>query len=177
MASVPATLLSWIKSEVDSALKLVRDSIAKFSAAPEDAAVLQVCPGQLHQVSGALRIVGLSGATRFCEAIEGTVSRLISTRPTSAGVQSIDRAVLALKDYIADLARGQANVPLRLYPAYRELGSLQGKPDAIPSWNCRRRSIQSRWSCPGKSFCPSCRINARAFSAGCWRCCATSRKA
>jgi len=130
MASVPATLLSWIKTEVDYALKLVRDNIAKFSAAPEDAAVLRVCPSQLHQVSGALRIVGLAGATRFCEAIEGSFSGLISTRPTRTAVETIDRAVLALKEYVDDLARGQADVPLRLFPAYHELGALQGKPDA-----------------------------------------------
>jgi len=129
MASVPATLLSWIKTEVDYALNLVRDSIARFSAAPEDTAVLRVCPSQLHQVSGALRIVGLTGATRFCEAIEAIFPGLISTRPTRAAVEPVDRAVLALKEFVDDLARGEANVPLRLYPAYRELGTLQGRPD------------------------------------------------
>ena len=129
MASVPATLLSWIKTEVDYALKLVRDSIARFSAAPEDAAVLRVCPSQLHQVSGALRIVGLTGATRFCEAIEGAFSGLISTRPTRTAVETVDRAVFTLKEYVDDLARGQADVPLRLFPAYHELGTLQGRPD------------------------------------------------
>ena len=129
MASVPATLLSWIKTEVDYALKLVRDNIARFSAAPGDAAVLRVCPSQLHQVSGALRIVGLTGATRFCEAIEGAFSGLISTRPTKTAVETVDRAVLTLKEYVDDLARGQADTPLRLFPAYHELGTLQGKPD------------------------------------------------
>ena len=129
MASVPATLLSWIKTEVDYALNLVRDSIAKFSAAPEDAAALRVCPSQLHQVSGALRIVGLTGATRFCEAIEGAFSGLIGTRPARTAVDTVDRAVLALKEYVDELTRGQADVPLRLFPAYRELGTLQGKPD------------------------------------------------
>jgi chemosensory pili system protein ChpA (sensor histidine kinase/response regulator) len=129
MAGVPSNLLSWIKTEVDFALKLVRDSIAKFSAAPDDAAVLKVCPSQLHQVSGALRIVGLTGATRFCEAIEGTFSAVIGARPTKSAVETVDRAVLALKDYVDELARGQSNVPLRLFPVYRELGTLQGKPE------------------------------------------------
>ena len=85
MASVPATLLSWINAEVDQALKLVRDSIAKFSAAPEDAAVLRRVPEHLHQVSGALRMVGLTGATRFCEAIEGGFAGLDSARPSAGG--------------------------------------------------------------------------------------------
>jgi chemosensory pili system protein ChpA (sensor histidine kinase/response regulator) len=127
--AVPAQLLSFIKTEVDYALKLVRDSIAKFTAAPENAAVLGVCPGQLHQVSGALRIVGLNGATRFSETIEGSFTGLPQARPSKATIEVIDRAVLALKEYVDDLARGQPDAPLRLFPTYRELGSLQGKSD------------------------------------------------
>jgi chemosensory pili system protein ChpA (sensor histidine kinase/response regulator) len=127
--AVPAQLLSFIKTEVDYALKLVRDSIAKFTAAPENAAVLAVCPGQLHQVSGALRIVGLNGATRFSETIEGSFTGLPQARPSKATIEVIDRAVLALKEYVDDLARGQPDAPLRLFPTYRELGSLQGKSD------------------------------------------------
>ncbi|MGH8640132.1 MAG: hypothetical protein ACRET6_00395, partial [Burkholderiales bacterium] len=127
--AVPAQLLSFIKTEVDYALKLVRDSIAKFTAAPENATVLGVCPGQLHQVSGALRIVGLNGATRFSETIEGSFTGLPQARPNKATIEVIDRAVLALKEYVDDLARGQPDAPLRLFPTYRELGSLQGKSD------------------------------------------------
>ncbi|HEV7477920.1 MAG TPA: Hpt domain-containing protein, partial [Burkholderiales bacterium] len=127
-----ATLLSWINAEVDQALKLVRDNIAKVSGKPEDDAMLRVCPDHLHQVSGALRMVGLAGATRFCEAIEGSFSGLSSQAPRNNGaaIGTIDRAVLALKEFVADLARGQADVPLRLYPVYKELATLSGKNDA-----------------------------------------------
>ena len=130
MAGIPLTLLSWIKTEVDSALKAVRDSIARFLAAPEDGAVLLGCPGQLHQVSGALRIVGLAGATRFCETIEGSFGKLTQTRPSKAALGVIDRAVHDLNEFVDDLAQGQANVPLRLFPAYRDLATLEGKRDA-----------------------------------------------
>jgi chemosensory pili system protein ChpA (sensor histidine kinase/response regulator) len=120
------TLLSWISTEVDQALGLVRERIASFSAGPEDEALLEPCPEYLHQVSGALRMVGLSGATRFCEAIEGSFTGLNgSDRKAAVGV--IDRAVLALKQFVDDLAHGKANVPLRLFPAYRDLATLQGK--------------------------------------------------
>jgi chemosensory pili system protein ChpA (sensor histidine kinase/response regulator) len=130
MGTASATILSWITAEVDQALKLVRDNIAKFSAAPGDVAVLKPVPEHLHQVSGALRMVGLSGATRFCEEIEGGFARLNGVRPSSQAVSVIDKAVLALKDFVDGLERGQANVPLRLYPVYRELKTLQGKADA-----------------------------------------------
>src|SRR5262245_6442225 len=129
MAKVSATLLSWIKTEIDHAFKVVKDSIDKFSATPEDATVLRPCPDQLHQVSGALRIIGLTGATRFCEAIEGGFAGIVTGRPTKGTVGVIDRAVVALKEFVDDLMRGKANVPLRLFPMYRELTTLQGKSD------------------------------------------------
>ena len=69
------TTLSWITAEVDQALERVRQSIAAFEAAPEDAAVLSACPEHLHQVSGALNMVGLAEATRFCEALEASFAR------------------------------------------------------------------------------------------------------
>src|SRR5262245_15087194 len=125
-----ATLLSWINAEVDQALKVVRDNIAKVTAKPEDDSALRVCPDHLHQVSGALRMVGLAGATRFCEAIEGSFSSLSQAPRNGTSIAIIDRAVHALKEFVADLARGQADVPLRLYPVYKELASLSGKNDA-----------------------------------------------
>ena len=70
MGTNSATLLSWITAEVDQALTLVRDQIAKFAAGSAGKAALEPCPGHLHQVAGALRMVGLAGATRFCEALE-----------------------------------------------------------------------------------------------------------
>jgi len=39
-----ATILSWITAEVDQALEHVRDSIAKFSASPDDTDSLGICP-------------------------------------------------------------------------------------------------------------------------------------
>ena len=125
-----ATILSWITAEVDQALTRVREQIARFAADPGDASLLKPCPEHLHQVSGALRMVGLAGATRFCEEIEGGFAGADGARPTAQSINVIDKAVLALKDFVDGLERGQANVPLRLFPVYRELKSLQGKSDA-----------------------------------------------
>jgi chemosensory pili system protein ChpA (sensor histidine kinase/response regulator) len=80
-------------------------------------------------VSGALRMVGLNGATRFCEAIEGCFAGLTAAKADAGTMGLIDRSVLALKEFVEGLERGQPNVPLRLYPVYRELGALQGRPD------------------------------------------------
>src|SRR5687768_2505615 len=121
------TLLSWINAEVERALTLVQDSIAKFSAAPENDALLQPCPEHLHQVSGALRMVGLNGATLVCEAIENSFAGMAAARPTADAMGVVDRAVVALKNFVGELARGHADVPLRLFPVYRDLSGLLGK--------------------------------------------------
>src|SRR5205814_1458877 len=107
----------------DAADQALRE-IEQVSSRP---AALSICPEHLHQVSGALRMVGLSGATRFCEAIEGSFSGANGSRPSTASIGIIDRAVLALKRFVDDVARGQANVPLRLFPVYRELAELPAK--------------------------------------------------
>src|ERR671914_512421 len=121
------TLLSWINAEVERALTLVQDSIAKFSAAPENDALLRPCPEHLHQVSGALRMVGLNGATLVCEAIESSFAGLGAARPSADAMGVVDRAVVALKNFVGELARGHADVPLRLFPVYRDLSGLLGK--------------------------------------------------
>ncbi|HZS67022.1 MAG TPA: Hpt domain-containing protein [Burkholderiales bacterium] len=121
------TILSWITAEVDQALERVRDQIARSGAAPLDARALGGCPEHLHQVSGALNMVGLAGATRFCEALETTLTGLNGSRGEAAEV--IDRAVAELKQFVGDVARGEPNVPLRLYRSYQALVELQGRAD------------------------------------------------
>ena len=127
MLNPDSTLLSWITAEVSQALTVVREQMAKFAADPQNGALLQPCPGHMHQVSGALRMVGLAGATRFCEAIEAGFSGLNGALPNAATIAVLDRSVLALKEFVEGLERGQPNQPLALYPVYKELSSLHGK--------------------------------------------------
>jgi chemosensory pili system protein ChpA (sensor histidine kinase/response regulator) len=122
------TILTWISAEVDQALERVRSQIATYSAAPQDSTVLGNCPEHLHQVSGALSMVGLAGATRFCEVLEKSFSGL--SGDAAEKVLRIDQAVVQLKKFVDDLVHGQPNVALRLYPAYRDLAELQGRSDA-----------------------------------------------
>jgi len=131
VGSASATILSWITTEVNQALARVRERIASFVAEPEDPSVLAPCAEHLHQVAGALRMVGLAGATAFCEAIEAGFERQEAARPSAATMAVLDRAVQALKEFVDGLEGGQANVPLRLWPMYRELRALRG--DETPS--------------------------------------------
>ena len=121
------TILSWITAEVDQALDKVRNQLATCPGGALNAVALSGCPEHLHQVSGALSMVGLNGATRFCEALESTLTGLDGVHPEAAAV--IDRAVVELRKFVGDVARGEPDISLRLYPAYRELTALQGRAD------------------------------------------------
>src|SRR5688572_17433700 len=103
MANPDSTLLSWITTEVNQALSGVREQVARFTENSGNTSVLHGCSELLHQVSGALRMVGLSGATRFCEAIEGSFTGLTAAKATAERMALIDRAVLSLKEFIEGL--------------------------------------------------------------------------
>ena len=128
-SDVTIDLLSWVKAEIDHALKLVRERTASFLAQSDNRAVLEGCPLELHQVHGALVMVGLNGAAQVCGVIERAyVTVLAGPQATKASISSIDRGVYALSQFLDDLAKGEPNVPLRLFPLYRDLAQLNGAP-------------------------------------------------
>ena len=61
--------LSWVKDEIDQALKKVLDSFMVVSEKPEGYASLRFTTAHLYQVSGALDMVGLEGCKRYCSEI------------------------------------------------------------------------------------------------------------
>src|SRR2546428_13852766 len=97
------TILSWITAEVDQALERVRSDLA--------AGALTSCPEHLHQVSGALNMVGMSGATRFCEALEKSFGRIDAS---GAHAAVIDRGVGRLQQYVDQVARRHPDVAGRV---------------------------------------------------------------
>ena len=126
-SDVTIDLLSWVKAEIDHALKLVRERTASFLAQSDNRAVLAGCPLELHQVHGALVMVGLDGAAQVCGVIERAyVAVLEGRQATKVAVATMDRGVYALSQFLDDLAKGEPNVPLRLFPMYRDLAQLHG---------------------------------------------------
>src|SRR5436853_490686 len=162
-----ATILSWITAEVDQALENVRDSIARFSASPDDTDSLSICPEHLHQVSGALRMVGLSGATRFCEAIEGSFSGANGSRPNTASIGIIDRRLLArlrgsaagledMRQALDALYQVSVQLPEPRALAWVAIGLIDGLLDAP----------QPDWQAGAKVLCNKIDFHMRDLAAG-----------
>ncbi|MDR0440483.1 MAG: Hpt domain-containing protein, partial [Candidatus Accumulibacter sp.] len=123
--------LTWVKSEIDLALERAAAALDQFSAgAAADATQIRFCRTHLHQVQGALTIVGLDGVTQFAEALEALLDA-IETGKTSASESSIGLAregLSAIGRYLAGLINGQPNQPLRLLPLYEKIQAACGAP-------------------------------------------------
>jgi chemosensory pili system protein ChpA (sensor histidine kinase/response regulator) len=134
--------LTWVKSEIDLALERADQALQQFTASAVPAAgadhdtvgsgdltQIKFCRTHLHQVQGALTIVGLDGLTQFAETLESLLEAIEQqTLPSdSASIALAQRALAAIRHYLDDLINGQPNQPLRLMPLYRELQTARGQ--------------------------------------------------
>ncbi len=127
--------LTWVKSEIDLALERADQALQPFTTTAAtaggagDLTPLRYCRTHLHQVQGALTIVGLDGVTQFSDAMETLLEAMerqqFPADPSS--IELVQRAMSAIKHYLDDLLAGQPNQPLRLFPIYRELQLARGQ--------------------------------------------------
>ena len=120
--------LSWVRSEIDQALSRAADSLKLAAEAADGPANVQFAQTHLHQVNGALSIIGLDGLTKFVAALDLFFGALVR------GELSIDeariklglRALASIANYLDELVHGAPDQPLRLLPLYRELVITRG---------------------------------------------------
>lgn len=129
------TLLALTREQIGINLQQAMEAAARHGGqtgeAPAGNTALVIMPLLLHQVTGALRMVQLPGAARFCAEMETALRA--SMRAQTAGkseVACIGEACGALRDFINDVAGGGAYMPLQLFPHYRELARLGGNDAA-----------------------------------------------
>jgi chemotaxis protein histidine kinase CheA len=130
-----AGTLSWVKDEIDLALRQAGEALARLAARPGDDKTTNEARNHLHQAGGALTLVGLAGAARCVEHIEARVAALAEDS-AAAGVVAVcaaaGTALATLRRYLDDLAAGQPDQPLRLSPDYRALALAAGDGDPGP---------------------------------------------
>lgn len=122
--------LNWVKGEIDAALARAREALEQAGNASEPAARVQFAQTHLHQVRGAVSIVGLDGLTQFAEAaglLLGDMARgEVPADEHHIGVAL--RALAALGNYLEELVQGVADQPLRLAPLYDAIAAARGQP-------------------------------------------------
>ena len=124
--------LTWVKSEIDLALERADQALQLYSASATvgfgDLTQIKFCRTHLHQVQGALTIVGLDGVMHFAETVESLLES-IEKQTLPAGetaIALVQRTLEAIELYLDDLINGQPNQPLRLFPLYREVQQARG---------------------------------------------------
>jgi len=121
------TALPWLRPEIDRSIDVARHRLASALAQEpgRDALLLDACTS-MHQAHGALEMLALEGAARFCRMLEEALVALRTNaeKLTEINASAVDRAMFALKQYLADVAQGEADMPLKLFPVYQELNAL-----------------------------------------------------
>ncbi len=125
--------LTWVKSEIDLALGRADEALQQYSASQDagegDLTQIRFGRTHLHQVQGALTIVGLDGVTQFAEVLEALLLA-VEEKTVAADASCVAlarRAIGAIGHYLDDLINGQPNQPLRLLAIYREIQAARGQ--------------------------------------------------
>ncbi|HJW26775.1 MAG TPA: Hpt domain-containing protein [Rhodocyclaceae bacterium] len=123
--------LTWVKGEIDLALERAEEALRQ-SAANADPTQLKFCRTHVHQVHGALSIVGLDGVTQVTESLEALLSAIEEGKVAGSpeAFAAVEQAIAALRHYLDDLMAGEPNQPLRLLPAYQTLAAARGAKPA-----------------------------------------------
>ena len=126
--------LTWVKNEIDLALARSDEAlghyIASVASSGGDLTQIKFCRTHLHQVQGALTIIGLDGVTQFVETLEAMLEMFEQQQvpPSDSSISLARRALVAIGQYLGDLINGQPNQPLRLFSLYREIQAERGVP-------------------------------------------------
>ena len=129
--------LSWVKAEIEHSLNEARVHLDKLAADAGDAKAAKYVATHLHQVTGALSMVGLGAATRFNEEIEKLTATLENDPNTRSSapqrIAAAKSATMTLSTYLDSLMAGELDRPMMLASAYMEVNRARGANDASES--------------------------------------------
>ncbi len=124
--------LTWVKAEIDLALGRAEQALSEYQAGG-DTTHLKFCRTHVHQVYGALSIVGLDGVTQVTESLEALLLAIEEGNASDKSGRAIELALADIHAYLDDLIAGEPNQPLRLLPAHTALAIARGLPAPSPT--------------------------------------------
>lgn len=126
--------LTWVKAEIDLALERAEEALSLYESGA-DITQLKFCRTHVHQVHGALSMVGLDGVTQVTEALEALLLAIDEERVVAGEsvLSALHQAFSGLEVYLDELIAGESNQPLRLLPVYLALAEARGVTTARAS--------------------------------------------
>ncbi len=120
--------LNWVRGEIDTALQAALGRVQAYSVDADLTNALRLAADDAHQVTGALRMVGLEGAATLANALESTLGDVNENRLQASDdvLRALRNAIEGLQRWVKDLADGRGSGELALFPLYKRLRELQG---------------------------------------------------
>ena len=120
--------LNWVRGDIDAALQAALGRIQAYSVDADLTNALRLAGDDAHQVTGALRMVGLEGAATLADALESCLAGINENRLPASGdlLRALRNAMEGLQRWVKDLADGRGSGELALFPLYKRLRELQG---------------------------------------------------
>ncbi|MBI1283167.1 MAG: response regulator [Thiobacillus sp.] len=120
--------LNWVRGDIDTALQAALGRVQAFSVDADLTNALRLARDDAHQVTGALRMVGLEGAATLAGALESCLAEINENRLQADDemLRALRNALEGLQRWVKDLADGRGSGELALFPLYKRLRELQG---------------------------------------------------
>lgn len=156
--------LAWVFDELRKSLDGANKALKRFShevseakasdLSAADPTSLRVARSQLHQVVGALEMVGFYAAAKMVRGMEGAVQRFLGKPAlcTEEAVAKVERAGFALIEYLEAVLNGKQVNPVAFFPQFRDVQELAAAQRIHPAdlWEAPDRSpvfrIPADWS-------------------------------
>ena len=145
--------LAWVLDELRKSLDGAVKSLRRFvyeadlgrggDLAALDTSPLRLARQQLHQVGGALEMVGMAAPAMVLRTMESAVQKFVQ-RPemcTDEAAEVLERASFALGEYLDNVLAGKTVSAVALFPQYRDVQDINGVNSVHPAdlWPVERR--------------------------------------
>ena len=127
--------LAWVIDEIRTSLGQAVNGVKTFLGSKQDLESLRNAASQVHQANGALQLLDLRGVALVTEALEQLFHRW-ENDPKECGpsaVRSVETAASAIVAYLEGVLQGRPNQPIRLFPYYRDVLTLNQAPRVHPA--------------------------------------------
>ncbi len=137
--------LAWVLDETRKSIQAATKVLRRFAHEAEhargvdlasvDASQLRVARQQLHQVAGALDMVGQTAAARMVRGMEGAAQRFTAQPETcsEAAAATLEKAGFALIEFVESQLGEQPRSALGLFPQFRQVQELAGADRIHPA--------------------------------------------
>src|SRR6516165_1471198 len=130
MPEVASQTLELVGREVNATLAEARGALESYLEQPDNAALLESCAQDLHQVQGVLRLLEIYGAALLAEEMEQVARYLIGLgterKNQDESLDALMRAMVQLPGYLERVLAGGRDLALVLLPLLNDLRAVRG---------------------------------------------------